>query len=448
MRARSLRWLVFLGCAAVAFGVLGVTVTQAQAVKIPDDKLPDGVKNAGEFAPPGYDGSGTHPGKNDFETYCSGCHSLNTTGDGKAGPGLQGIYDRVTKGPKYKDWPVQKRMLEYIKHVVTGGPLSEDPYFADVQKKHGTTPGVDMQSYGGFNINKVTDREILNVIDYILRYTTPTFDEAEYLKQVKLGRELVSGARDFTYGGPSCTGCHTIGADHDLRGANIAGNIADTYVLARRRGSNEKINYADGLQDILSGDDAPAAHYWYKDVEGVTPRRPLTEKELVAVNTFFEQAARETGTEQDSNYLPIFALLAAALGILLLEPGVLNILFVKEDHEYIDGPYAEEEHHHGGDHAEHAEEKTEGKSAEKAEDKKEESAEKPEDATKAEEPAAEEKAEKPADEAKEEAAEDKAEESADEKAEEKAEAPAEDAGEEKSEDKGDAESDDSDDEKK
>ncbi|MEZ5993078.1 MAG: hypothetical protein R3E76_12060 [Planctomycetota bacterium] len=379
---RSLRWLIFFGCAAIAFGALGYTVANAQAVeKIPDGELPEGVKSAGDFAPQGWDGSGTHPGKADFDTFCSACHNLNEVA--KIGPGFAGLYDRVTKGPAHDGKPVQQRLLEFIKETRTGGPenYSKDPYFKSVQETSGGA-GVQMQTRGGLP-ESATDRRILDIIDYILRFRQPTFSEEAYLKQVKLGKELVSGARPFKWGAPSCTGCHTIGAEHDLRGANVGGNVAHTYVLARQRGVDEKSNFADGLQDILGGEDAPPAHYWYKDGEG---SHPLTEVELVAVNTFFEQAARETGTERDSNYLPIFALLLAALGIVLLEPGVLNILFVKEDHEYIDGPYAEEEHHHddhagdekdhGAENAKTVEEPDEPKPAEpRAEDKPDESPE-------------------------------------------------------------------------
>ncbi|MCB9936083.1 MAG: cytochrome c [Planctomycetes bacterium] len=360
---RSLRWLTVLACAAIAFGALGYSVAQAQAVeKIPDAELPAGVKDAGDFAAK-WDGSGDHPGKKLFDGACASCHSLGS--DAKVGPGLAGLYDRVSKGPAHEGKPVQQRLLEFVKTTEPGGPdkYSADPYFKSVQESV-AGPGVQMSARGALAAT-VTDREILDVIDYILRFRGVDFVEADYLKQVALGRELVSGAKGFEYGGPSCTGCHTAGADHSLRGANLAGNIADTYVLARRRGKDEKRNFADGLQDILSGPNAPAAHHYYKDEVG---SGPLTEAELLAVTTFFEQQAREVGTERDSNYLPIFALLAAALLILLLEPSVLNVLFVKEDHEFIDGPYAEEEHHDGHESHEHVAEQPAEASA-KAEEK-------------------------------------------------------------------------------
>lgn len=349
MRVRSLRWLTLLACAAVAFGALGYTVAQAQAVeKIPDAELPAGVKDAGEFAAQ-WDGAADHPGKKLFDSACSACHSLGA--DYKVGPGFAGLFDRVSKGPAHEGKAVQQRLLEFIKTVEPGGAdkYSADPYFKAAQEANGG-PGVQMSARGGLAA-AVTDRQVLDLIDYILRFRGVDFVEADYLKQVELGRELVSGSRGFEYGAPSCTGCHTAGAQTGLRGANLAGNIADTYVLARRLGKDEKRNYADGLFEMLSGAGAPAAHYYYKDVEG---GGPLTEAELLAVTTFFEQQAREVGTERDSNYLPIFALLAAALLILLLEPSVLNVLFVKEEHEYVDGPYAEE--HHGG-HEHKADEK-------------------------------------------------------------------------------------------
>lgn len=421
MRVRSLRWLTLFGCAAIAFGALGYTVANAQAVeKIPDGELPEGVKSAGEFAPQGWDGSGTHPGKADFDTFCSACHNLNEVA--KIGPGMGGLFERITAGPPHEGKAPQQRLLEFIKGTRTGVAAenySSDPYFKSVQETS-AGPGVQMQTRGGLP-EDATDRRYLDIIDYILRFRQPTFSEEAYLKQVKLGKELVSGARPFKWGAPSCTGCHTIGAEHDLRGASVGGNVAHTYVLARKRGVDEKSNFADGLQDILGGEDAPPAHYWYREGEG---SHPLTEVELVAVNTFFEQAARDTGTERDSNYLPIFALLVAALGIVLLEPGVLNILFVKNDHEYIDGPYAEEEHGHGEDHGHEPE-------VEKADAEKVADEAKPEETPKVEEKS---EPDSEAASAASDTSTEKAGEPTEDAAEEKAEKPAEKPAEEKAED--------------
>ena len=377
MRVRSLRWVVLFGCAAIAFGVLGYSVVQGQAVEpIPAGELPAGADDP-KFAPAGWSGSGTHPGKADFDMFCSACHGLND--QMKIGPGMAGLYDRVAKGPAHEGKAVQQRLLEFLKTTETGdeSKYSSDPYFKSVQESVGG-PGVQMQSRGGLPPN-ATDERYLAIIHYILTFRQIDFVEADYLVQVRLGRDLASGAKGFQWGGPSCGGCHTMGADHDLRGANVGGNIAHTYVLARQRGVNDKINYADGLQDILAGEDAPAAHYWYKEGEG---SHPLTEAELLAVTTFFEQAARDTGTENTSNYLPIFALLAAALGILLLEPGVLNILFAKEGPEFIDGPYADEAHHHEEHNAEEAPAEKQAEAAPEA---------KPEDKASAEADKAEEK---------------------------------------------------------
>ena len=344
MRVRSLRWLMVFGCAAIALGALGYSVSFAQAVEvIPDAELPEGVKNAGDYAPPGWSGSGEHPGKKMFDSTCGVCHSLS--GVAKVGPGLAGLYKRVADShPGENPYEV---VYNFVDTVQSGGEdkYSADPYFRKIQEEV-TGPGVQMSNRGNLPAT-ATRRDLLNIIDFIFRFQEVQFVEADYLAQVKLGRELVSGRTSFTYGGPSCTGCHSIGHDRDLRGASVAPNIADAYVTARRLGKDEKNNYSDGLWEILSGESAPAAHFYYKDVEGVTPRRPLTPGELSAVTTFFEQEAREVGTEHDSNFLPIFALLAAALGILILEPSVLNVLFAKEGHEFVDGPYEEDDHGHG-----------------------------------------------------------------------------------------------------
>lgn len=354
MRSTRLRLVLFLGLATVFFAVIGSGVVDGQALPVPEAELPDGVKDAGDYAPPDWDGSGTHPGAADFQTYCAACHTLSS--EMLVGPGFAGLYQRIEEGEEYEGKDPYARTLEYLKELDPLDPESvKDPYFLRVQEEV-AGPGAQMSARGGMPADS-TDRRFLNVIDYIFRFRTPDFDEAAYMKKVKLGRDLVSGKRGFKWGGPSCIGCHSVGPDEDLMGG-FASNIGHTYVLSREIGRDDKRNYADGLYHLLSSEDAPAMHYWYRDVEG---SNPLTDEELEAVVTYFEFAARETGTEKSSNYLPILALLFAALTILLLEPGVVNLLFAREDHEYVDGPYKPEEHHGEEEHAE-----------EKAEDKPEE----------------------------------------------------------------------------
>jgi mono/diheme cytochrome c family protein len=329
---RHLRWLVLLGVATVLCCVAGFGVIQGQAMAVPDADLPDGVKNAGEFAPPGWSPGQTHPGQQAYEQYCATCHALSS--QTKTGPGFRGLFERVNE-TSYEGKAVQQRMLEYVRDVVN----VQDPYFLEVQKTKGPTANRDMTERGGMPAG-TTDREFLDVIDYILRFYAPDFDESEYMKKVRLGRDMVSGARSFANGAPSCIGCHTVGPDNELRGANIGGNVAHTFVVASAKpGAIDEDMYSEGLFQILSGDDAPQMHRYYRDGVG-----HLNDGELLAVMTFFEHQMRQVGTEEESNFLPIFALVLAALMVLLMEPGLYANLFVKEEHEYVDGPY-EGEHH-------------------------------------------------------------------------------------------------------
>ncbi len=326
-----MHWLVLLGVATVLCCVAGFGVIQGQAMAVPDADLPDGVKNAGEFAPPGWSPGQVHPGQELYEKSCGTCHTLNS--QLKTGPGFLGLYERIA-ATEYQGKAVQQRLLEYIKDIYS----VEDPYFLEVQDRV-AGPGPQMTAMGGLPPN-TTDREILNVIDYILRFYSADFNETEYMKKVRLGRDMVSGARSFSNGAPSCIGCHTVGPDNELRGANIGGNVAHTFVVARNKpGAVEDDMYSQGLFQILSGDDAPLMHRYYRDGVG-----HLNDSELVAVMTFFEHQMRQVGTEEESNYLPIFALVLAALMVLLMEPGLYANLFVKEEHEYVDGPYQEEHH--------------------------------------------------------------------------------------------------------
>ncbi|MBX3460941.1 MAG: hypothetical protein KF696_13410 [Planctomycetes bacterium] len=322
-------------CAAIGFNVFE-TSAHAQAMPIPDAELPDSVKS-GRWSPAGWAPGQPHPGEK-LITPCMACHKMST--EKSVGPGFAGLYDRVS-AVGFEGKPVQQRLLDYIKDVRG----TKDPYFVEMQKKEGPTPGVDMTPFGGL-ADSTPDADILAIIDYILRYRALDFDEVSYMRKVRLGEELVSGARHFRNGAPACTGCHTAGPQENLRGANVGGKIGHTFVAAKARGGIEKDMYSDGLFDLLSGENAPRMHRYYRDGVG-----HLTDAELEAVMTFFDYQLRQVGTERESNYLPIFALVLAALFILLMEPGLYANLFAKEEEpEYIDGPYQEEEHHHDDHH--------------------------------------------------------------------------------------------------
>jgi cytochrome c2 len=362
------RWLILLGSCALVCVLLGYGVVEAQTVQrvdIAEEQHPD---NVGRYAPL-EEWSGDHPGKAPFEATCQACHALNDQAG--AGPGLRGLEDRV---------PSRKRLFEYIINPDGIDEFPDDEMTAHLSALRSQWGG-GMQPRGGNP--SLTDEDILNIIDFILQHDWIDLDEGQLRRDIRRGRELVSGARGFRHGAPSCITCHTVGSDPDLRGSNIAGNIAHTYVLASHLGGDHESRYVEGLYAILSGPDAPSAHRYYRDERG---GRPLTAGELEVVMTYFEQAMRSTGTERESNFLPILALILAALGILLIDPGLYASLFVKDEEEE-DGPYEPDDHHGHDDpepepepaasevKAEKSDEKTEQKPEEKAEDKTEDKAE-------------------------------------------------------------------------
>lgn len=343
MRVRSVRWMVLFAFAALTFAGIGFGVSQAQQIEtVPDTELPEGVKNAGEFAAPGWAAGQPHPGQAAYEQSCKACHTLGK--DLGVGPGFAGLYERVAAAP-HENKAVQQRLLEFVRDVNN----VQDPYFKKMQDEV-AGPGVQMTVLGGLPPT-VTDRQILDIIDYILRFRASDFNEREFRKEVQYGMDLVSGATGFQYGAPACITCHTAGPQEDVRGANVAGNIAHTYVIARKAGKDKKSNYSDGLHWLLSdvsNKERPRAHKFYDDVEG---GGPLSPEESKAVMTFFEDQTRQVGTEHQSNFLPIFGLILAALFIFLIEPGLINNLFAEESEEFVDGPYEEEHHDHGPGHA-------------------------------------------------------------------------------------------------
>ena len=329
MLLKTHRWLLLFGAAAFVCAALSVSAGVASAQATDDIEVvptpADNPKNVGEFAPVKWEPEqGEHPGKKLFAS-CAACHTLGT--DKKVGPGLAGMADRV---------PERERLLKFIENPkATDG----DQYFKDLRASFADMMAAQGRDAGG----ALTREQILLVIDYILRHRAkvPTMTPEQLDAQVKLGRDLVSGTRGFAQGGPACVGCHTIGSDKDLRGGNVGPNIAHAYVLARANGSKKAANFSDGLAVVLIGPEAPKMHEVFQTADN---KPPFTDEELDAMAAFFERTARQVGTERESNYLPIFALILAALAVLLLDGSLFGKLFVKEKHEYVDGPYAADKH--------------------------------------------------------------------------------------------------------
>ncbi len=322
LRTKQLRLYVLAGaallCACLGFGG---TVLAQQATYKPLEPQPKEVPaNTGKFAPLDWTpAKGAHPGEKTFKTICSTCHILSEKQ--KVGPGLLGISDRV---------PERERLLHFITEPkATDG----DSYFKALRGKF--SDAMPAQGKDGVkDKGALSEQEILDVIDFIFRFKAEFGPPPE--ERITLGRALASGEKGFENGAPSCTGCHTIGADKNLRGANLGPNIAHTWVIAKNK---------EGLQELLAGEKSSPIHHFYgKD------QKSITEDEYDSLITFFERAARDTGTETQSNYLPIFALILAALGIFVLDGSLFGKLFVEETEEYVDGPYAPEDHGHGAGH--------------------------------------------------------------------------------------------------
>jgi len=318
------RLLVLLCCASLACAWLGFSGGFAhaqQAQYLPLEPAPkEHEENVGKFAPLDWTPQkGEHPGQKHFVAICQACHNL--TEKQKTGPGLLGISERV---------PQRARLLKFITEPHAA---RDDPYFGPQITKFSDAMQPQGKDAAGPVKGPLSEQDILDVIDFIFRFRAEYGPPPE--ERIRVGRALASGEKSFLNGAPSCTGCHTIGAGLNgshkgLRGANVGPNIAHTWVLARN---------AEGLKAMLEDPKGPAMHHFYRLNE-----RPIDEEEYDALITFFERAARDTGTEHQSSLLPIFALILAALGIFVLNGSIFGKLFVHEDHEYVDGPYAPEHH--------------------------------------------------------------------------------------------------------
>lgn len=316
-RKKHLRLVVLAGaaivCACLGFGA-DVVLAQ-QATYVPQTAPKENPANTGRFAPLDWTpAKGEHPGKAKFVAVCASCHNIDEKGR-PTGPGLLGLADRV---------PERERILKFI----LDPQGVDDPYF---KKMRDGFAGA-MAPKGG---STYTEDELLQVIDFILWHKTEFGPGPE--EKIKIGRALASGAKGFENGAPSCTGCHTIGAGMNgafkqLRGGNVGPNIAHTWVIAKD---------AEGLQKLMESETGTPMHHFYG-----AKAKPITAEEYASLIAFFERAARDTGTEHQSNYLPIFALILAALGIFVLDGSLFGKLFVEEEHEYVDGPYADDHGHH------------------------------------------------------------------------------------------------------
>ncbi|MEE9311465.1 MAG: hypothetical protein V3V10_03530, partial [Planctomycetota bacterium] len=207
-----------------------------------------------------------------------------------------------------------------------------DPYFKALE----TTM---MQPRGGLQ----TDAEVRAVIDFILRHTLgKSTDESGWRNSVKLGGDLARGSKSFAAGAPSCTSCHTVGPQADMRGSNVGPNVAHTFNVAMGLGGSDETMYIEGMRDLLAGEDAAKMHSYYRDDEG---NCNLSESELNSLMTFFERQLREVGTERTSNYLPVIALILAAFSLMFIDGSFYGRLFAKSGPETVDGPYEEDDHH-------------------------------------------------------------------------------------------------------
>jgi cytochrome c2 len=311
--------LILLCCATIACAWLGFSggfVHAQQATYLPLETPPkEHPDNTGKFAPLDWKPGTEHPGQQLFINTCQACHNL--TEKQKIGPGLLGISERV---------PERSRLLKFITEPKS---TDGDEYFKALRGKFADAMLPQGQAAVGDTKGPYTEKQLLDIIDFIFRFKAEFGPPPE--ERIKEGRAYASGAKRFENGAPGCDGCHSIGADKNLRGASVGPNIAHTWVLARN---------ADGLKAMLENPAGPAMHHFYR-----ADQKPLNGEELDMLITFFERAARDTGTETQSNFLPIFALILAALGIFVLDGSIFGKLFVHEEHEYVDGPYTAEEHH-------------------------------------------------------------------------------------------------------
>jgi len=228
------------------------------------------------------------------ELFQSGCNACHTIGGGRlVGPDLLGVSERRTE-----EW-----LVEFVQHsqaMVEAG----DPIAVEVFEEHNKIAMPDQA---------LTKAEILAVMEYaktphVIGAVPPDEPVALTEEDIVLGQNLFEGSVRLIHGGPACNSCHDVTNDAVIGGGILAKEL--TTVFSRLGGP--------GVRAILGSPPFPVMQEAYAD-------EPLTEREVMALVGFLEQADRDKALQQPRDYgIGLFTSGVVGSGILL---GLYSLLW-------------------------------------------------------------------------------------------------------------------------
>ncbi len=228
-----------------------------------------------------------------FRQNCASCHTIG--GGRLTGPDLKDVTQR-----KDRQWLVQ--WLQNPKGLIDAG----DPY---AQKLLQDSRGVVMPTIGG--MNPTTANALLDLIDAESKLPKSRFagtqisDRPFTPQDVAIGREIFTGNRRLTAGGPPCISCHTLRGLGGLSGGRLGPDLTLVY---------ERLQGRKGLSAWLMNPASPTMAPVFRNTQ-------IQPDEILPLVAYFEDAAKKGGQDDSS----------ALLNFLLLSAGVMVIGLVSLD---------------------------------------------------------------------------------------------------------------------
>lgn len=227
-----------------------------------------------------------------FQQKCMSCHTVG--GGDDVGPDLKGV-------TKKRD---QAWLIRFVKEsqsmIEEGDPLANELFNKYKKKK---MPDQELE-----------DDEVIAILKYIesgkvadaVKKTRSALDANPF--ELKMGKELFSGTKAFSKGGPSCISCHSAGSAGPLGGGTLGPDLTNVYT-----------NYSDkGLSKVITNINFPTMVKLYK-------KNKLTEDEVYQVKSYLWSVDREE--KIDHGYRKKFFFLGFLGFVLLL--GFFDLIFKK-----------------------------------------------------------------------------------------------------------------------
>ncbi|MDO8803037.1 MAG: c-type cytochrome [Elusimicrobiota bacterium] len=242
-------------------------------------------------------------GKALFEEHCAACHTVG--GGDSVGPDLKGVSDHRRAGwlkrviiepdrltaesdPEQlalvKKWGMEmpnlgispEKAVEILEYLVGGHPANADAAASAARQ------GNSVKQTGA-------------VSNYAASEAKPAGSAAN-------GRELFTGLKRLSAGGPACAGCHSISPGNMAAGGSYAVSLVKTF---------DKLG-GSGIKAVLTRMPFPVKAAAFKG-------RPVTEGEIADLAAFLEEAGK-AGPEAGAGFgkLAFAGLSAAAFALILI----------------------------------------------------------------------------------------------------------------------------------